>query len=359
MTSHVSLSVLEIYRTASGQLDDNTVSLVEDHMMSCDECRSTLGGLTPTDELDRSWAAIAGQLELGAEDNIAKGRRRPLMLAAASIALIVLGAVALAVRREPPTPASTLPAGFVDLGAVDDLTTGEVRWVEEHRLFLVRTESEYVVLSQRSPKRGCRLVTGDELISGITIEGSGATFADPCHGATFALDGTRLSGPAARGMYRYRFELLDNRIIADLRLLVPGALAFPNPDDPAPPLPGPGIVDETSQAWLDAAKAAVNPILDGSSGPSLWPLGAFHDTAIDVVNVYMTVGEDYLQLQIGTPEALDALPDPHGHNVLRAHPDGTGQVVMLFFDNDDNDSEAELIADRALLQIVEAFDEQP
>lgn len=357
MTSHVSLSVLEIYRTASGQLDDNTVSLVEDHMMSCDECRSTLGGLTPTDEVDRSWAAIVGELELGAEDSIAGGRRRPLMLAAASIALIVVGVVALAVRREPPAPASTLPAGFVDLGSVDELTTGEVRWVEEHRLFLVRTDEKYVVLSQRSPTRGCRLVTGDELISGITIVGSGATFADPCHGATFALDGTRLSGPAARGMYSYRFELLDNRIIADLRLLVPGALAFPNLEDPAPPLPGPGIVDETSQAWLDAARAAVDPVLDG--GPSLWPLGAFHDTAIDVVNVYMTVGWDYLQLQVGTPEALDALPDPQGHNVVRAHPDGTGRVVMLFFDNDDNDNEAELLANRVLLHIVEAFDEQP
>ena len=360
MTSHVSLSVLEVYRTASEQLDDNTASSVEDHMMTCAACRAALSRLTPTDEADRLWAAIVGELELSVEAATSKvrGFGRLMMLAAASIALIALAVVALAVRREPPEPAaSTLPTGFVDLGSVDQLGPGEVRWVEEHHLYLVRTDTEYLLLSRRSPTRGCRLVTGDQLIAGITVVGSGATFADPCHGATFALDGTRLGGPTARGMYRYRFEIRDDRIVADLRLLVPGPLFDLDAEDAAAPLPGPGGVDATSQAWLNAADWAVIPVIDGKEGPSLWPLGAFHNTSTDVVTVYTTVSGKYLTLQVGTLEALDAVADPQGYTVARAHPDGGDRVVMVYFDSDDSDTE--LTAINVLLHIVEAFDQQP
>ena len=125
-------------------------------------------------------------------------------------------------------------------------------------------------------------------------------------------------------------------------------------------MPGPGIVDAASQAWLDAANAAIERVRDGNDGPSLWPLGAFHDIATDVVTVYMTVSGDQLTLQVGTREALDALADPQGSKVLRPHPDGGDRVVMIFFDGDDGDaSDAELIATNVLLQIVESFDEQP
>ena len=112
-----------------------------------------------------------------------------------------------------------------------------------------------------------------------------------------------------------------------------------------------------SQAWLDAADSAITPVLDGNAGPSLWPLGAFHDSSTDVVTVYTTISGEYLTLQVGTLATLDATVDPPGYKVTRPHPDGGDRVVMAFFDSDDRD--AELTANTVLLHIVEMFDEQP
>lgn len=330
MSGHVSQPMLRAYRTTASQLDDEMVVSLENHVMSCQKCRSRLGQSTPADEIERSWAAVVDELGFEFDHRVAGLQRssrraigggRRLALAAACIALVALGVLMLAARRESPQPAApTLPSGFVDLGSVGDLTPGETRWFEQNRLFLVRTDAEYLVLSHRSPTRGCRLAAGEDLDSDIS--GNETEFADPCHGATFALDGTRLGGPAKRGMYRYRFEVVDDRIVADTRLIVPGPLAAQSAVDVEPPNPGPGIVDSLALRWLDAADSAVEAVRNGNAGPFLWPLGAFHDTSNDVVTVYMTVGENPLTLQIGTIETLDTFAerDLDGFEVLRAHP---------------------------------------
>ena len=330
MSSHVTRSTLETYRTAPDRLDERTVVSLEDHVISCGRCLSQLEKSTPAAEIDRSWAAIVG--ELGFDDPwlarspdsrgqfAGRGGRR-LALAAACIALIALGVLVLAARREPASPAApTLPSGFVDLGSTGDLAPGEMRWFEQHRLFLVRTDTDHLVLSQRSPTRGCRLATIEQLDS--DIEGNETAFTDPCHGATFGLDGTRLGGPATRGMYRYRFEIIDDRIVADTRLIMPGPLADRSIVDAEPPTPGPGDIDADALAWLDAADSAVQSVLDGNAGPFLWPLGAFHDPSNGVVTIYMTLGGDRLKMQVGTIHTLDTFAerDPTGFEVLRAHP---------------------------------------
>jgi nitrite reductase/ring-hydroxylating ferredoxin subunit len=176
-----------------------------------------------------------------------------------------------------------------------------MRWFEQHRLYLVRTGTEFVALSQKSPFRGCRLVTRGD----AAFFGPEATFADPCHGSTFQLDGSKLSGPGDRGMYRYRVETAGGRIIADLRLLIPGTPVDPDLVIEPMPTPGPGVVDGVALAWLAAADAAVEPVRDGNDGPMLWPLGAFHDADTGLVTVPLTVGDLFGTLQIGSFQVME------------------------------------------------------
>ena len=297
MTSHLTTSTLTAYRVGRTGLGDRTAEQVDDHLLACARCRAVLGADTPESELMRSWRGVAA--EIGIDDALDNDvlpmptgpRRRSgvggYVLVAACLALVAVAAVLVAVRRDPPAPAApSLPAGFVDLGSVDDLAPGDVRWFEQHRLFLVRTDTEILAFSQKAPHRGCRLVTRADLDPAFF--GPEATFADPCHGSTFQLDGTKVGGPGGRGMYRYRVETATGRVIADLRLVIPGT-----PVDPylvREPTPGPGVVDDVALAWLAAADAAVEPVRDGNNGPMLWPLGAFHDTDTGLVTIPVTVG---------------------------------------------------------------------
>ena len=314
MTSHLTTSTLTAYRTGRTGLSGPTIEQVDDHLLACARCRTMLGADTPRSELMRSWRSVA--TEIGIDDTLdahvvamsTGPRRRSGLgrygLVAACLLLVAVAAVLLAVRRDPPTPAATaLPAGFVDLGSVDDLAPGDVRWFEQHRLFLVRTDTEIFAFSQRSPKSGCRLATRDELDT--EFFGSGAWFADPCHGSAFLLDGTRVGGPSTRGMYRYRVDAASGRIIADLRLVIPGPSVDPLLVLDETPTPGPGVVDDLALGWLAAASAAVEPVRDGNDGPMLWPLGAFHDANTGIVTVPFTVGDQFGLLQIGSFEMME------------------------------------------------------
>ena len=314
MTSHPTTSTLTAYRVGRTGPGDRTAEQVDDHLLACARCRAVLGADTPQSELMRSWRSVAA--EIGIDDAVdadvvpmSTGPRRRsgvgrYVLVAACLALVAVAAVLVAVRRDPPAPAApSLPAGFVDLGSVDDLARGEVRWFEQHRLYLVRTDTEFLALSQKSPHSGCRLVTRDEMDT--EFFGSGAWFADPCHGSAFLLDGTRVGGPSSRGMYRYRVETATGRVIADLRLVIPGPSVDPGLALEETPIPGPGAVDDRALGWLAAAGAAVEPIRDGNDGPLLWPLGAFHDADTGLVTVQLTVGDVFGVLQVGSFEVME------------------------------------------------------
>ncbi len=111
-------------------------------------------------------------------------------------------------------PAGSSDDAMVDLGAADDLEVGEVRWYAEHLLYLVRTDSAVLALSQKSPQQGCRIALATDLDLGDIVP-DGAVFTDPCHGASFALDGTHLGGPSPRDMDRFRVEVRSGRITVD------------------------------------------------------------------------------------------------------------------------------------------------
>jgi nitrite reductase/ring-hydroxylating ferredoxin subunit len=314
MTSHPTASMLTAYRLGRPGRVDRTVEEVDDHLSACARCRAALGEDTPPSELTQSWRSIAAQI--GIDDALDSDvvslptavRRRSgvgrFVLLAACLALVLVAAVLVAVRRDPSAPAaSSLPAGFVDLGSVDDLAIGEVRWFEHHRLYLVRTDTEFLALSQKSPHSGCRLVTRDEME--IEFFGPGAWFADPCHGSAFLLDGTRVGGPSSRGMYRYRVDSTTGRVIVDLRLVIPGPSVDPGLALEETPTPGPGAVDDVALGWLAAAGAAVEPVRDGNDGPMLWPLGALHDADTGLVTVPLTVGDVFGVLQVGSFEVME------------------------------------------------------
>lgn len=314
MTRHLKASTLTAYRVGRTGLGDRPVEQVDDHLLACARCRAVLGANTPREELMRSWRSIAAQI--GIDDGLdadvvpmstAPRRRSGVgrsVLVAACVALVMVAAVLVAVRRDPLAPAAPfVPAGFVDLGSVDDLAPGEVRWFEQHQLYLVRTGTEFLALSQKSPHSGCRLVTRDEMET--EFFGPGAWFADPCHGSAFLLDGTRVGGPSSRGMYRYRIETAAGRVIVDLRLVIPGPSVDSGLALEGAPTPGPGAVDDVALGWLAAASAAVEPVRRGNDGPMLWPLGAFHDADTGLVTVPLTVGDVFGVLQIGSFEVME------------------------------------------------------
>jgi hypothetical protein len=122
-------------------------------------------------------------------------------------------------------------------------------------------------------------------------------------------------------MYRYDIDIIDDRILADTRLVLPGRPVTPDPDE-VPPALGPGIVDAITNAWLDAANAATSPLSEPNTGTFLWPLGAVHDTTSDVVTVPVTVDGVLAELRVGTIHSVDTYVserNPDGFEVLRAH----------------------------------------
>ena len=108
----------------------------------------------------------------------------------------------------------------VDLGAADDLQVGEVRWHADRQLYLARDDTAVMAFAQQSPKQGCRLALADGNNTSDAHVGDGIVFSDPCHGATFALDGTHLFGPSPRDLDQYRVEISAGRIIVDTTRLL-------------------------------------------------------------------------------------------------------------------------------------------
>lgn len=104
--------------------------------------------------------------------------------------------------------------GMVDLGSADDLKIGEVRWHAEHQLYLVRTDSALLAFAQQSPNQGCLLMLPADLDIGALPNGT--VFSDPCHGASFALDGTHLGGPSPRDLDQYPVKVAAGRIVVDM-----------------------------------------------------------------------------------------------------------------------------------------------
>jgi menaquinol-cytochrome c reductase iron-sulfur subunit len=72
---------------------------------------------------------------------------------------------------------------------VAEQTAGWARSLEEHSVFILPTKNNQV-LSARCPHEGCEVSWSD----------NERVFSCPCHDSNFAPDGSRISGPARRGL---------------------------------------------------------------------------------------------------------------------------------------------------------------
>ena len=110
-------------------------------------------------------------------------------------------------------------AGFVDVGRLADLPVGQWRllaletdrrdgWTRSHVRHAVwvrrtgRGDRDVDVLSPICPHLGCP----------INAHPAEKQFACPCHGAVFASDGRKISGPAPRSMDPLPFEVRAGRL---------------------------------------------------------------------------------------------------------------------------------------------------
>lgn len=106
-------------------------------------------------------------------------------------------------------------------------------------LHVVRLPSgEFRVLSARSPHLDDFLPWRPEM----DFHGVVGVFRDPCHGETFAMDGTRLFGPAPRDMDRFAFSIQDGHLVVDPRSVIEG--------DPPRHRPASGTPTPAATPWL-------------------------------------------------------------------------------------------------------------
>jgi cytochrome b6-f complex iron-sulfur subunit len=88
----------------------------------------------------------------------------------------------------------------------------------------------------RDPRTGCYLPWRTD----FTFEGKAGWFRDPCHGSTYDLEGTRVFGPAARGVDEFDAEVTDTTVIVDLERFRLGECWAGVPEAERPPCSEPG-----------------------------------------------------------------------------------------------------------------------
>lgn len=255
------------------------------------------------------------------------------------VGALVGGLFVLNARRTdsppPPTDGASLT---VDLGGVDRYPLGSATAIEAARLFVVNDPRQgLLALSWRSPYRGCRLALGEGFPTGGHVTdppGPVATFYDPCHGSRFNLDGTALTGPSLRGMYRFDLAVTNGQVIVDLRLAAPGAWKEPT-EGGQMSLDSVGSSDDLALAWRDAIAEAASDIVNAApnDAPLVWALGAFHDPSTDIVSIPITFGYLSGELQI-LPGSWPALSiDPDGVRLNETTPWGPMVVFVPPGDN--------------------------
>ncbi len=97
-------------------------------------------------------------------------------------------------------------AGRVAVARLSDLRINEPLLAEygQEPVFVVKTPgAKVLVLSAACPHVGCTLAFNKE----------SDKFVCPCHKSTFALDGSRLAGPAPRGMVSAASEIVNGEVI--------------------------------------------------------------------------------------------------------------------------------------------------
>ncbi len=104
---------------------------------------------------------------------------------------------------------AALPSQTVMAGRAADIPEGAPQRLEQYDVFLVRTDQGVAAISGQCPHLGC----------GVRPDGDG--YECPCHGSTFAADGTVESGPAGRDLTWFEVRIEDGRVVVDPSRQVP------------------------------------------------------------------------------------------------------------------------------------------
>ena len=146
------------------------------------------------------------------------GMRRPAAV------VFVLGAILLAVLFGFFWLGLNRQSNEIVGGTVDEVTTSQVVYLQEHGVFIVATDSGFVALSDDSRHVGDR----------VLYCRSDASFSSPAHGERFDRLGRYVGGPASGDLGRYQTRISDGQVLVDLTTLeLPDRSA--NGDAPAGP----------------------------------------------------------------------------------------------------------------------------
>ncbi|OLE52012.1 MAG: hypothetical protein AUG51_20120 [Acidobacteria bacterium 13_1_20CM_3_53_8] len=137
------------------------------------------------------------------DNNETKSRRDFLLLIPLALFASMAATIAAAAFRYLRPTRIFGEAVWTDIGPLSQFTgarpimrsleteraAGWANMVEEHFVFVL-PDKNYQVLSAACPHEGCNVIWRDE----------DRNFFCPCHDSSFAADGSRLSGPARRGL---------------------------------------------------------------------------------------------------------------------------------------------------------------
>jgi nitrite reductase/ring-hydroxylating ferredoxin subunit len=100
----------------------------------------------------------------------------------------------------------------ITVGSVTSFAKDTSTYVPAGRMYLVNANDYLFALSQKCPHLGCHVPY---------CESSGR-FECPCHGSIYDLAGEYITGPAPRGMDRYKLTIDGDRVVVDTGVLETG-----------------------------------------------------------------------------------------------------------------------------------------
>lgn len=139
------------------------------------------------------------------------------LFAAGTVAVITLPNTLFALWRRGWTSPIEEPSSLLRLGHPADFPIGvDTRFLQSHRVFVVRNSSRLYVIYGRCPHKGC---TPDWVAADLK-------FRCPCHesrfcmGSAFDRNGINCEGPAPRPLDRAHVQVdAEGKVIADLSRL--------------------------------------------------------------------------------------------------------------------------------------------
>ena len=100
----------------------------------------------------------------------------------------------------------------VKIGGPDDYSPNSVTYLEDSRLFVLRDDKGYRVLSAVCTHLGCT----------VNKDAGSNSYSCPCHGSTFNADGEVVRGPAPKALPTLAVTLAPSgKMVVDTKQIVP------------------------------------------------------------------------------------------------------------------------------------------